>query len=71
MDNSDLVEQVKEDAPRVSISEIIHRCNDAIEKMSHTNPHRYLLYLCAFALSQLANRVDDLETKLAAAEKVH
>ena len=51
-----------EEAPKVSVTEIIMRCNDAVEKMSHTNPHRYLLYLCASAIRQLVDRLEVYES---------
>jgi hypothetical protein len=55
------VRQVAPEPPIISVGEIIMRCNDAIGKMSVTNPHRYLLHLCASALNQLVNRIEKLE----------
>jgi hypothetical protein len=46
---------------KVTVAEIIHRCNDAVSKMGVENPHRYLLYLCASALSQLVDRLSQYE----------
>lgn len=46
---------------QISIGEIIHRCNDAAQKMGKNNPHAYLMYTCADALNQLVRRLDRFE----------
>lgn len=50
-----------EDLQALNVADIITRCNDAMAKMSRTNPNRYLLYLCASALRQLTDRLAEYE----------
>lgn len=50
---------------QLSVGEIIHRCNDAAQKMGRTNLHAYLLLTCADALNQLVRRLDRFENPAA------
>lgn len=64
------LEKAREAQPRVvkheiKVNEIIAQCNEAISKMSNKNPHKYLIYLTATALSQMCDRCARAEKQLA------
>lgn len=44
-----------------SVSELIMRCNAAIEKMGNGNPNKQLVFDCARTLKELCDRLFDLE----------
>lgn len=44
---------------KISASEIIERCNEACGKMSRTNPHRFLLFLCATMIRELIDQLEE------------
>jgi len=54
-------DRVLDNVRNISVSELITRCAEASKLMSRTNPHRVLLWNCAFALRQLVERIDRLE----------
>lgn len=45
----------------VGTSDIIRMCNEAGARMSVTNPHRHLIWLCATAIRQLVDRLEVFE----------
>lgn len=62
----------KENEYPITVGEIIRRCNDAQLKMSRTNPHRFLFYVCATALNQLIQENGRMHQRLKRLEsKVH
>lgn len=52
---------ISEERRAVSISDLIHRCNDAAGKMSAENPNKILLLNCASAFKQLVDRLEAFE----------
>ncbi len=56
---------------KLSVSDLIEQCNAAISVMSSNNPHKHLLWNCAFAMRQMVDaqakmqaRLDELEVKV-------
>jgi len=48
----------------ISVREIIERCNEAGKLMGINNPNKHLMYLCAMALSQMADRLAKYESEV-------
>lgn len=53
--------QIKKVAHSISASEVIERCNEAVRKMSKTNPHRFLIFICASMIRQLIDELEELK----------
>lgn len=48
---------------KVTVSDLIDQCNNAVEKMSVNNPNRTLVFNCAFAMRQLVDRLAKYEAE--------
>lgn len=46
---------------KVSVSELIHQCNDAVSKMSADNDHKLLIFNCGYAMRQMLDTIGRLE----------
>ena len=46
---------------QVTVGELIRKCNAAAERMGVGNPHKELMFNCAFALRQLVHRLAQAE----------
>lgn len=58
---------------KVSISDLITQCNDAVQKMSANNPHKILMFNCALALRQLVDKLEgsaEVSNQVAPAKEV-
>jgi len=51
-----------------TISSLITRCNEAMGKMSNSNPHKVLIHDCALAMRQLCDQMWEMEAKIKALE---
>lgn len=41
----------------ISVSDLIHQCNEAVSKMSANNDHRILIMNCGYVMKQLVDRL--------------
>lgn len=48
----------------ISIGDLMRMCNMAAERMSVSNPNRLLLMNCAYAMSQMVDRLAKYESKV-------